>query len=157
MKYLFVLGRDKSLGILEVISFLKARRLTYKIVYSEKKFLILELDKFNFSVEEFGGIIKIGRETSLDKIVIDKNKITYSVYGDKVLNELKKKFKEEKVKAMFRKYSDEPNKNDLGLDIEYISNMLSSILINSKSFLFGSSEYFLNIAFTFSSLNFFFN
>src|SRR3989344_2261970 len=115
MKYLFVLGRDKSLGILEVISFLKARRLTYKIVYSEKKFLILELDKFNFSVEEFGGIIKIGRETSLDKIVIDKNKITYSVYGDKVLNELKKKFKEEKVKAMFRKYSDEPNKNDLEL------------------------------------------
>src|SRR3989344_4907166 len=73
MKYLFVLGRDKSLGILEVISFLKARRLTYKIVYSEKKFLILELDKFNFSDEE--KVVSI----RLAKILINLSQARYEV------------------------------------------------------------------------------
>ncbi len=113
MKYLFVLGRDRELSILEAVSFLRARKINYQLVFSKKNFLILDIDKFDFDVEEFGGVVKIGKEIKLNEIVFDKNKITYSVYGDKTLSKLKRRFKEERVKAVFRKYSDEPNKLDL--------------------------------------------
>jgi len=113
MKYLFVVGRDRDLGVLEIVSFLRAKNINFEVVYSEKRFIVLEMNNFNSSVEEFGGIVKIGKRVNIEDIYFDKSKITYSVYGRDILEKLKKRFKEEGVKAVFRKYSDDPNNLDL--------------------------------------------
>lgn len=108
---MFILGRDPELSLLELKSYLDARKIKHELVdYSEKAaFLKLPQLDFGAMIKDLGGTSKIGEVFGdLDKISLfntTSNKISYaiSVYdgtdvdGFKV--ELKQKFKKEKLKA----------------------------------------------------------
>ena len=113
-EYLFVLGRDKDLALLElesVFSFENVKK-------AKGGFAVVDTGE-KPAIERFGGITKIGKRINdLNEIVIGKDKLSYSVFGDKEIRlMMKKRFKEERVKGMFRAFSYEPG----NVDIEIVS------------------------------------
>lgn len=117
MKYLFILGRDKELAVLEVVSFLNARSISYNLVKCNNEFLVLEIKVFSFSANDFGGVVKIGREFDFSQLRFSENTVTYSFFGnEKTKNMLKRFFKKEEIKGIFKKYSPKP----LPFDLEII-------------------------------------
>ena len=64
MKYFFILGRNPKLSRFELYSYLDARLVKYKEILFEENILIIKLDNdFLFNIEEFGGILKLGKLT----------------------------------------------------------------------------------------------
>src|SRR3989338_10443783 len=114
MKYIFVLGRDRELSVLEVISFLKARDVKYEFVSRNNEFLVLDINSFAFTADNFGGVVKIGKEFSIDQLKFSENTVTYSFFGsEKVKDSFKQLFKKEGIKGIFRKYDNKPTTFDL--------------------------------------------
>ena len=114
MRYIFVLGRDRELSVLEVISFLKARDVKYEFVSRNNEFLVLDINSFAFTADNFGGVVKIGKEFSIDQLKFSENSVTYSFFGsDKVKDSFKQLFKKEGIKGIFRKYDNKPVTFDL--------------------------------------------
>ena len=114
MKYIFVLGRDKELAVLEVISFLQARTVNYNFIMFNDEFLILDINSFAFTADAFGGIVKIGKEFAIDQLKFGENVVTYSFFGNEKNKEvLKQFFKKEGIKGIFRKYINKPTYFDL--------------------------------------------
>jgi len=114
--YLFVLGRDYELSILEIISYFNARNIEFEIKEFSKEIAVLSLQKINFEkiIKDLGGTVKIGKIIAKDlNFEIDfllNNKVNYgiSTYSKNNLKEklkvyLKNKFKQEKIKAMYKK------------------------------------------------------
>ena len=126
-EYLFVLGRDAELALLELESFFSSE----SVRKHKGNFVIVETDD-EFDVEDFGGITKIGVSINgFDELVFDRNKLTYSFYGeDRLFLELKKRFKEEKIKASFRKFELSPR--NLDFEIVEFDNKLFLIKEVSK-------------------------
>jgi len=114
MKYIFVLGRDKELAVLEVISFLQARNINYNFIMLNDDFLVLDIHSFAFTADDFGGVVKIGKEFSIDQLKFGENIVTYSFLGsEKNKDALKQYFKKEGIKGIFRKYTSKPTHFDL--------------------------------------------
>src|SRR3989338_8705165 len=111
-EYLFVLGRDKELALLELESKFSADC----IKCIKGNFAVVETDG-KIAIDEFGGITKIGKLVKdYNEIVFDKDKITYSFFGGKrEFLLLKDRLKEEKVKASFRRFDYSPGNVDLEL------------------------------------------
>jgi len=113
--YIFVLGRDYKLSILEIISYFSSRKVKFDLKEFNKEVAIVSLPNLNFSklIIDLGGIVKIAEILPINFEVsnfIHKNKINYSisVYGKTKLGSdlrvyLKNKFKEEGIKAMYKK------------------------------------------------------
>ena len=126
MLYLFLLGRDFRLSKLELATYFSTNNIDYSLIINTDKYLILDLksfEKLNFSKiqTDLSGITRIVKiyhsSDSLDSKIIS----SFDVYYDKKLNytistidvendvrsdlELlfKQKFKEEKVKAIYKK------------------------------------------------------
>ncbi len=131
-KYIFVLGRDPELSLLELISFFESRNIDFKIEYRDNYFVVASLDRFDFSIEEFGGIIKIAKvilessdneevEFELNKINFDfDNKLRYGINGDEFLRDyFKERFKNEGIKAYIKNDVSRPS-DSLKLDFEII-------------------------------------
>ena len=119
--YLFVLGRDRELSLLELLSYFKSRNIEFKLKESVSNIAIFSLPELNFSdiIKDLGGIIKIGEivfygdktkiKKELDNINLNfsKNKIVYSIsiYNNSSLRDyvedyLKYRFKNERIKAI---------------------------------------------------------
>lgn len=128
MKYLFVLGRNIELSIAEVENYFKRTNkniLSRKII---KNGLLIETNKKlnKDEIDFFGGVISIGEVIcelkNLDKTEIyfgEKNNINYSVWNfsdefSEVRIYLKKRFKQEKLKAVFK-----PSENSSKINEEY--------------------------------------
>lgn len=123
-KYIFILGRDPELSILEIKSYFEARNIKYKIIESTKEILLLELPNLDFKkvIKDLGGVIKIGKigfKTFYDG---SKNKILYGVneYNSKLNINFKEKFKLEGIKAYLNAKGKISPSKSLKLDVEFL-------------------------------------
>jgi len=155
MKYLFILGRNVELSYTEIIEFLKKERKNFEEISRIKNSLLvfvkekLELD----TIKKLGGTISIGEvlvqsdeknfSRELNKIEIysgRKKSFNYALWSfpnqnELILNSLKKKFKEEKLRATLKKLNKEI-KTQEG-KTEFIP---SSKLIGEEFFSFENNE-----------------
>lgn len=142
--YLFLLGRDKALSKLEIAVYLHKHNISYSVIANSDKFLILSFNKkLNFEklTKELGGLVRISKiylETSKiksNKEIINKldfnspKKFNYTISTIDVSDDeleyiedlLKQEFKEERVKAVYKKpitHSKKKSKEN----INYIAN-----------------------------------
>ncbi len=151
MKYLFILGRNIELSVAEIFSFLKKEGINILNNELDGNGFLLELEKElpKNVINSFGGVISIGKvlcnsdKKSLDKQQLYsgvKNNINYAVWGftkeivyEEVLDYLKNRFKEEKLKA---------SKKNLTGQLELQSGKMVSIvgsLVDEEYFVFGNS------------------
>ncbi|MDP4012566.1 MAG: hypothetical protein Q8R00_03090 [Candidatus Nanoarchaeia archaeon] len=132
-EYMFILGRDPELSLVEIESYFQAFKINHSIKYHDDKIAIFDVDQINPSkvMMRLGGTVKIAELTEDYEYYGPKKAITYSVgiiKGDDsdFLDELKLKFKKEKLKAMFKTpVKDEtqvmPSKS-ANLDLEFLWN-----------------------------------
>jgi tRNA G10 N-methylase Trm11 len=118
MKYIFILGRDPELSVLEIESYLESRGYHHKILTDDGVRLVADIKGFKpqKAIKELGGTQKIAEIIdSIENIYTGKsNKIRYAVsnYTDEedqeLLQDLKYYFKSIKVKAGLKKSSLSP-------------------------------------------------
>ncbi|MEK6834843.1 MAG: hypothetical protein AABX61_01120 [Nanoarchaeota archaeon] len=130
--YLFVLGRDRELSLLELICYFNRKNLKYEIKDKWNDLVISSLSNNNFNIEDLGGTIKIAKvilKTNDKKEALNffngfelpnKNKIYYSVNNDLIKEILSKRFKQESIKAYYKSNVNNPS-SSLKLDLELIS------------------------------------
>lgn len=122
MKYLFILGRNIELSYTEVIEFLKKEGSNFEEIARIKNGLLVfvEEELESNTIKKLGGTISIGKvlieseeknfSRELGKIEIysgTKNSFNYTFWpfptqNELILNSLKKRFKEEKLRATFK-------------------------------------------------------
>lgn len=116
-EYIFVFGRDFQLSMLEIISYFIARGIKYKINSFNARMATVSIEnKLNFKkvIMDLGGTIKIARVlSSLDELELPNlNKIKYafavvdSDNKEQINAVLKKRFREERMKAFLKRSSD---------------------------------------------------
>tara|TARA_Y100000310_G_scaffold343654_1_gene452289 strand:- start:1937 stop:2983 length:1047 start_codon:yes stop_codon:yes gene_type:complete len=105
MKYIFILGRDPELSILEIKSYLNC-----KILHTSDIALVLETNQLDKNaIKHLGGTQKIAKVITEINPEITSNKIRYAVSNyteeddTKIKKQLKQIFKAEKVKATIKK------------------------------------------------------
>lgn len=90
MNYLFVLGRDPELALLELESYFDARNIDYRILEYTREIALVSLQKIDFNkvITELGGTVKIAEVLSdsgnLSEIEHSFNKL--NLYIDRKLN-----------------------------------------------------------------------
>lgn len=157
MRYLFILGRNPELSILELKSYFNKEN--FEILDEETKensFFVNLNQKLNERTIDFlGGTVAIGESIeegevkdlikNLDKTLIysgKENNINYSIWNfatkesyEEILFYLKKRFKQEKLKASLKSMSGEIN-----LQSGEIFRINSSKNIDEEYFLFSSEK-----------------
>lgn len=119
-EFFFILGKNSSLSIVEILNYLESRQINHEIVDRDDNFLILNFEK-DFSadiIRELGGTIKIGKiiddKFSEDAVLqnlkdLGKEKVFFgfSQYGAGKIDitktglEIKKRLKQEKISSRF--------------------------------------------------------
>lgn len=129
--YLFVLGRDKELSLLELICYFKKKNIIYNIKDKWNNFMLVSLND-NINIEELGGTIKIAKVVlkSKDKKEIisffkkfelpNQDKVYYSVNNDLIKQILSERFKNESIKAYYKGEVNDPSVS-IKLDLELIN------------------------------------
>jgi len=121
--YLFVLGRDKELAKVELVSYLKTQNIQYKLKDHNTNFVALDLaEGLNFQkiIDDLGGTIRIAKvidsKTAISNSFLEKldlylpKKFNYTVSSLNLANDelkairetLKNHFKSEKFKATYK-------------------------------------------------------
>lgn len=150
MEYLFILGRNIELSKKEVFSYLKRKEINVKKFSIKENGLLIEADKGlkENAIEELGGVLFIGKvsikgklEKELEKIEIysgTKNNITYVLWNfssemkhEKFLEALKKRFKEEKLRASEKRLS-----GKIKMQEGDFASKIGSKLVDKKYFIF---------------------
>lgn len=115
--YIFILGRDPGLSLLELASYFTARKIQFNLKVHSKTAALLSLPGMDFNkvIKELGGTVKIARVIdNLDSEELyagTSNKIKYavSVYDDSNVEELKEylkaRMRQEKLKAAYKRSS----------------------------------------------------
>lgn len=124
-KYLFVFGRNPELSLMETVSFIHSHSLKYRIVSHNSKAAIIELEAKNIEEiqQKLGSIVKIGKtiiECNFEKEtfkkelekkdLIQQKKFFYAInnfssshnIANFLKDYLKKKFKEQKARAVLK-------------------------------------------------------
>ncbi|MBU0930047.1 MAG: N-6 DNA methylase [Nanoarchaeota archaeon] len=119
--YLFILGRDPELSLLELECYFESRNIEYKILDYSKQVALVSLDNIKNLIKELAGIIKIAEvfsstenlseiEYHFNNLNLNYNKkVFYSISGysttlsDYVREILKDKFKKERIKGILKK------------------------------------------------------
>ena len=106
MKYIFILGRDPELSILEIKSYLN----NCKILHTSDVALVLETNQLDKNtIKHLGGTQKIAKVITEINPEITSNKMRYAISNyteeddTEIRKQLKQIFKAEKVKATIRK------------------------------------------------------
>lgn len=129
--YIFVLGRDYSLSMLEIASFLKSRKLNAKIKESNKNYAVVSGDiDAGYVMRKLGGTLKIAEVADDLNYVYKgkKNKITYSINiftdNEDLINEteeeLKNIFRQQKLKALYKKNLESRPSRSASIDAEFV-------------------------------------
>lgn len=105
-KFIFVLGRDIELSLLELTSYFDKENIKYRIIDKYQNLAVIELDKV-ININKLGGLVKIAEvidnfKEFLNNLIFDKNKITYTVNDENIKELLKEKFKQEGIKAFYK-------------------------------------------------------
>lgn len=115
--YIFILGRDPELSLLELASYFNARKIQFRLKVHSETAALLSLPDLDFDkvIKELGGTVKIARVVDdLDAEELyngSSNKIKYgiSVYDDSDVEELKEyvkaRMRQEKLKAAYKRSS----------------------------------------------------
>ena len=139
MQYLFILGRNPELSILELQGFFG----DFRYVGQKNAILAVIPEIKKGIINRFGGVIAIGEVIDINKLSspnTTSNKLNYVVWNftdnddflDEVREQLKVKFKEESFKATEKKVA-----NRLKLQSgEEIPNLSSNKLIDEQYFVF---------------------
>jgi len=146
-KYLFFLGKNKELSVLELVSYLIKNNINYNLIKITDYYAYIEIKDFDYknAIDEFGGILKIAKFFDLNNLIIEKNKILYGVeffYDNKdILNKLKTRFKEERVKAILKKPRNKivflpKESNRLDIEIIILKNCIFKVVANSNPSVF---------------------
>jgi len=157
MKYLFLLGRNLELSKQEVFSYFENQK--NKIISFEllKNALLVDLENLpdKSIIDDFGGVISMGRvfEEGNIKNIFDKidkrelyfgknNKLNYVLWDfvsdnsvDEVSDYLKKRFRQEKIKATEKPFSGNVSSQD-GENFKKVN----SKNIDEEFFIFGNSK-----------------
>jgi len=123
-EYIFVLGRNPELSVLELKSYLEARNIAYDALETTREILLLQLPGLAFRkmIKDLGGIVKIGEVGFKNFYEGDKNKILYGVsrYNSNLEINFNEVFKAEGIKAYLKaKENINPSKS-LKLDVEFL-------------------------------------
>jgi tRNA G10 N-methylase Trm11 len=110
-KYIFILGRDPELSLLEIISYLKARFVEHSLIEYNKQFAIFEIEDIDFGkmIKDLGGTLKIADFFEEKQLYLGKeNKIRYAITSydgniDNIKEYVKEKLKLEGLKAIYVK------------------------------------------------------
>jgi len=136
-KYLFILGRNIELSIAEVLSFFERFDNKVKNYSKNKNAILVEVEKKidPDAISKLGGVLRIG-EIIGDELCFDKNKLNYVVWDfsdktEEIEDYLKKKFKEEKIKATKKRLTGEIDSQE-GKKFRIVS----SNLIDEEFFVF---------------------
>jgi len=153
MKYLFILGRNLQLSIVEIFSFCKRKDIEVKSYLIKNNGFLLETDKElpENTIDCLGGTISFGKVIAegklkdvtkkLDSIMIylgTSNKLNYALWNfaeesyEDIQTYLKYRFKEEKLKATEKRISNLIKMQD-GKEV---LNINSSKLIGEEYFVF---------------------
>ncbi len=115
MEYFFVFGRNPALSYAELVAYTQSRGIKFNQILFERNYFIAEFEEDpNFNIQEFGGVIKLGRiqykgdmanfEIFLaEDELIESDKFTYSTMGYFIEDLIAAKFKREKRKAMLKR------------------------------------------------------
>ncbi|MEK6941160.1 MAG: DNA methyltransferase [Nanoarchaeota archaeon] len=108
-EYLFVMGRDPQLSIIELVSYLEARKIQFRVRDYTAEVSLIEAPSLNIAsiIKELGGTTKIGVIFDLKTAKFLHDKIKYHIESyesdiSKFKEELKKVFKEERVRGQFK-------------------------------------------------------
>lgn len=165
MKYLFILGRNPELSCAEIFSYLKKENIIIRSQIQKNNNLLIEADNINTerAIKCLGGTIAIGKvfftdnfdnitkEIEKNEIYFDKEiKFTYSLMNfcseqeDEILEIIKQKFKNEKLKAQYRHIRGEIKTQDNELVFGTPSRLISKdkiyFLFKDKNYNFGVIE-----------------
>lgn len=132
-EYMFILGRDPALSLTEIESYFQIFKINHSLKHHEETYALFDADQFNPSkmMNRLGGTVKIGELTEDYDYYGTKRSITYAVNiikGDDsdFIDELKLKFKKEKLKAMLKTPVKDENQimpsKAFNLDLEFIWN-----------------------------------
>ncbi len=114
-EYFFVFGRNPELSYAELVAYLSGRGIEFNKISFERNMLIMGFQEDpNLNIQDFGGIIKLGRITFKgdhnnfliyidDEELIESDKFTYSIIGYAIGDVVGNKFKREKRKAMLKR------------------------------------------------------
>ncbi|MDO8517253.1 MAG: hypothetical protein Q7S33_03950 [Nanoarchaeota archaeon] len=115
MIHFFIFGRNPILSYVELVSYLESNKIEYKEITVQNNFFLAEFDdSVNFDIQNFGGVIKIGKVRIVGSFkeftdyihaneLVEKDKFTYSVIGNMEDDLFTEKFKKEKRKAIIRR------------------------------------------------------
>lgn len=151
MKYIFILGRDPELSMLEIISYLKKYNVSFKLVDFSSYALVLDFENLDLekTIKELGGTLKICRVIS-EKLPssinidpkINSNKIDYSIsyYGQPRidLSKLNNLIKKELKSLGYRKvYYKPPKRTTYLMPTETVKLLEKGIEFNVYSYFLG--------------------
>jgi len=151
MKYIFILGRDPELSILEVISYLKRYNINYEVIDFSNYALVLDLEKLDFekTIRQLGGTLKIceviserlpGSINIEPKINSDKIDYSISYYGQPRIDLLKlNNLIKQRLKSLgYRKvYHKPPKRNTYLMPTESVKLLEKGIEFNVYSYFLG--------------------
>ncbi len=140
--YLFILGRDKNLSILELVSYFLRKNINYKLMNISGVYAEVQIDDFDYkkAMKELGGITKIAEFFDINSLKFEKNKIVFCLnifYNDiKLISNLYSIFKEQKVKAIQKKpkkgiFSPKESKR-FDLELFVFKNKIAKVVVNSN-------------------------
>ena len=140
--YLFVLGRDKNLSILELVSYFLRKNIKYGLMKISGVYIEVQIDDFDCkeAIKELGGIIKIAEFFDLNTLKFESNKIVFCLnifYNDiRLINQLYSLFKEQRVKAIQKKpkkgiFTPKESKR-FDLELFVFKNKIAKVIVNSN-------------------------
>ncbi len=130
--YIFILGRDPILSILEIISYLQARTIPFQLHEHTTDYAVFSITTFipKEAINYLGGTIKIARETSEFEEVYQgtANKVTYTINKfsgnqelyDDVQTQLVTSLREQGLKVFQKKNREKKPSKSSTLDVEAI-------------------------------------
>src|SRR3989344_4798771 len=81
-QYLFVLGRNPDLSLLEILAYCKRKKIRYTMIDSNEEIAVFDMQGFDehIAIKELGGTVKIARpQPELLNYKGTKNKVIYAV------------------------------------------------------------------------------
>src|SRR3989344_2770302 len=125
-EYMFILGRDEELSLLELISYFKAEKIEFESLTREKNIVFVNLKYLDSDklINRLGGIVKIGLVfKNLNEFdFYDKEKIGISFYTENIdfEKDLKEVFKKNKIRYVLKR----PKKEEVLMPSEVIKKDL---------------------------------